>query len=124
MNRIEALRAAYGAKREAKAALDALPRPATKGFDEVTWKRCYYRLKDLENDLHAILTDDTIAALIAVAEAGMDADDAITCGAECGGNIVQFMDEDSDYLFIEKSAARKLAAALAYFVEEEADDRA
>jgi len=63
------LRAALEVKHEAEAALDLLHKPGTSGFDEVSWKRAYYRLKHLEDELHALLTDDTIRALLDVAEA-------------------------------------------------------
>ncbi|MDY0228128.1 MAG: hypothetical protein RBR38_15045 [Desulfomicrobium apsheronum] len=69
MNLLTDLRAALEAKEEAASALDMLSKPSTSGFDEISWKRAYYRLKHLEDDLHRLLTDDTIRALLDVAEA-------------------------------------------------------
>jgi len=69
VNILTDLRAALAVKEEAASALGMLHKPGTSGFDEVSWKRAYYRLKHLEDDLHRLLTDDTIRALLDVAEA-------------------------------------------------------
>lgn len=53
-----------------------------------------------------------VALMEAVCEAAEDVADEVTNGVPLGDNVVEFMDEDSDYLFIEKSLIRKLDDAL------------
>ena len=109
MNILTDLRAALEAKREAEAALDMLSKPGTSGFDEASWKRAYYRLKHLEDDLRRLLTDDTIRALLDVAEEGVcpicrmrmtegvyrnEGDEYVTCRAAYHAALAPLVKED------------------------------
>ena len=66
---VSELRRLLDAKREARVALYALVNPGLPGHDIVEWKRTYYRLRDVDDDLHIALTDDTVAAMLTALEA-------------------------------------------------------
>lgn len=69
-------------------------------------------LRQGDREFIATFDPEHVALMEAVCEAAADVADEVTNGVPLGDNVVEFMDEDSDYLFIEKSLMRKLDDAL------------
>jgi len=66
--------------------------------------------EEMRDDFASALEE--LSLMEAVCEAAADVADEVTNGVPLDDNVIEFMDEDSDYLFIEKSLIRKLDDAL------------